>query len=353
MSEGGYLLWKRQKLRIPPTANYSDIKKPLCLPPGKTWCRDVQTNEWKVVDLVQVPSNDWQQEEAIISSRRNSSSRSDDDTNIASILTTSSSSITNTTSGITCSTCTPVAAADVVGIEPETTADIHSEKNIPIAHAICSLPSLLEQQEHHPSSFLVASSSSFSPHNAPHQDGTDDKDKQQEEQVLDGAAIKQDHGNDSVTELYHVVQPTDTLQGICLRYRITPTELRQGNMFSGSNLALAPSKLLIPTTSSSSNKTLGSTMHTSPTRRTKNHHHHHPTTTTTTTGVHHEQRLLNHTLQEKQHKIQLVCSTLGKKLCKIGKQEAVAYLDMNQWNVHEAIHDALHDWKWEQTKSQE
>ena len=45
----------------------------------------------------------------------------------------------------------------------------------------------------------------------------------------------------------HIVQPSDTFQGICLRYKITPTQLRQANGgFSGTNLLLAPNPLKIP-----------------------------------------------------------------------------------------------------------
>jgi len=51
-----------------------------------------------------------------------------------------------------------------------------------------------------------------------------------------------------VSEIYieHTVLPTDTLQGLCLKYKITPTKLRQINGFSGSNLHLAPAVLKIP-----------------------------------------------------------------------------------------------------------
>lgn len=44
----------------------------------------------------------------------------------------------------------------------------------------------------------------------------------------------------------HVVRHGDTFPGICLRYGITPTQLRQANNFGGSNLQLAPSVLTIP-----------------------------------------------------------------------------------------------------------
>ena len=44
----------------------------------------------------------------------------------------------------------------------------------------------------------------------------------------------------------HVILPTDTLQGICIAYKISMTRLRQANHFSGNSLLLAPKKLVIP-----------------------------------------------------------------------------------------------------------
>ena len=46
---------------------------------------------------------------------------------------------------------------------------------------------------------------------------------------------------------YHEVLSTNTFQGIYLRYKVTPTELRRANKMLGSNLKLAPEKLIIPT----------------------------------------------------------------------------------------------------------
>ncbi|KAL3934785.1 MAG: hypothetical protein SGBAC_009568 [Bacillariaceae sp.] len=52
-----------------------------------------------------------------------------------------------------------------------------------------------------------------------------------------------------VAFIEHELQKTDTFAGICLRYKITPTELRQANGgFSGTNLYLAPEPLKIPNT---------------------------------------------------------------------------------------------------------
>jgi hypothetical protein len=54
------------------------------------------------------------------------------------------------------------------------------------------------------------------------------------------------YGTVGVDFVYHVVLPTDTLQGICLAYKISTTRLRQANHFSGSSLVLAPKKLVVP-----------------------------------------------------------------------------------------------------------
>jgi LysM repeat protein len=43
----------------------------------------------------------------------------------------------------------------------------------------------------------------------------------------------------------HVVLPTDTLQGICIAYKVSATHLRRANHFSGT-LHSAPKKLVIP-----------------------------------------------------------------------------------------------------------
>ena len=54
--------------------------------------------------------------------------------------------------------------------------------------------------------------------------------------------------NDELVFVEHEVKPTDTFQGICLKYNVTPTTVRQYNNFSGSNLRLGPEILVIPIT---------------------------------------------------------------------------------------------------------
>ena len=51
---------------------------------------------------------------------------------------------------------------------------------------------------------------------------------------------------DQLDYVEHVVLPTDTLQGLCLAYRISATKLRMVNKFSGNSLTMAPSTLIIP-----------------------------------------------------------------------------------------------------------
>jgi len=46
--------------------------------------------------------------------------------------------------------------------------------------------------------------------------------------------------------LEHIVLPTDTLQGLCLAYKVSATQLRMENKFSGNSLQMAPKKIKIP-----------------------------------------------------------------------------------------------------------
>jgi hypothetical protein len=66
---------------------------------------------------------------------------------------------------------------------------------------------------------------------------------------IDGASVATTRKiNDDPLALYveHYITPSDTFQGICLRYKITPMELRRANFFTGENLKLVPNPLKIP-----------------------------------------------------------------------------------------------------------
>lgn len=69
----------------------------------------------------------------------------------------------------------------------------------------------------------------------------DDEDDKRSDSGSDG-----DGGGGAKSYVEHRVKPTDTLQGLCLSYKISATKLRMVNKFSGSNLLMAPKTLRIP-----------------------------------------------------------------------------------------------------------
>ena len=120
----------------------------------------------------------------------------------------------------------------------------------------------------------------------------------------------------------HIVQSTDTLQGLCLRYKISPVELRQFNRFSGNNLMLAPSTLIIPA------------------------------------EYYRDKNIpvpMLQVLTKNQLRSQLIHKFLAQFADKreldgsliFGRQEAVAYLEMNDWNLADSVDDARSDFGWE------
>lgn len=113
-------------------------------------------------------------------------------------------------------------------------------------------------------------------------------------------AVPIDGQTDMIYE--HEVQPNDTFQGICLKYKITPTELRRHNNFSGSNLLLAPNPLRIP--------------------RTKD----------VDIAVE-KQRHGPQTQDQKIEAVLMKCSGLART-------EAKCFLELNDWNLQEAMEDA-------------
>ena len=110
--------------------------------------------------------------------------------------------------------------------------------------------------------------------------------------------------------LEHAVSPTDTLQGICLRYRISVVSLRQANGFSGSNLRLAPDRLVIPLEHSKARKPKDSAKETA------------------------------------NRKIGRFLSSFEAKDIP-SRKEAEAYLMTSDWDVDNAVADARADLQWE------
>jgi hypothetical protein len=133
-----------------------------------------------------------------------------------------------------------------------------------------------------------------------------------EHQVATGVPVgppilSQDYQDDA-NFLYHNVGPSDTFQGLCLRYGISPTIMRQTNHFSGSNLLLAPRKLKIPIGSVTNDVYGGKD-------------------------------------SEESKVIAFRMAFNGRD--GLSQKEALAYLELSDWNVDEAIAFAKQDLAWE------
>jgi hypothetical protein len=133
-------------------------------------------------------------------------------------------------------------------------------------------------------------------------------DEQEVVVVVDAVIVNDDYDllNPNTGVLEHKIQPTDTFQGLCLRYKVTPTELRQANGgFSGTNLHLCPNPLTIP-------RKMGAV-------------HAIPVVDSTEVTPQHQMRLL-------------------KKACpQLSQTETKCYLELNDWNLKEALANAKED----------
>jgi len=108
----------------------------------------------------------------------------------------------------------------------------------------------------------------------------------------------------------HIVLPSDTLQGICLAYKISLTRLRQVNHFSGNSLTGAPRKLIVPL----SKKALRS----------------------------------GFVRVQDQNTTEYKIHAFLAKLPHIRKEaEALEYLEATNWNVAEAVQSAREDGDWD------
>ncbi|KAL7537527.1 hypothetical protein ACHAXR_007890, partial [Thalassiosira sp. AJA248-18] len=105
----------------------------------------------------------------------------------------------------------------------------------------------------------------------------------------------------------HVVLPTDTLQGLCLAYKISATRLRMENSFSGNSLQMAPKKLKIPTLSCPAG-------------------------------------MMIRTQDKTSHEFKLYAFVAEIPTMEL--VEAKAYLDLSSWNLDEALRSAREDEGW-------
>jgi len=124
--------------------------------------------------------------------------------------------------------------------------------------------------------------------------------------VVDGIAVDPNGGNnDAGPYIEHLVQPSDTLEGILLRYGLSATELsRANNGCSGTNLNLYPNPLRVQKVPC--NLPEGEVVS------------------------------VEHTEQEK-------VSILRRALPSLSLSEAKCYLALNDWSTEDAIANAKED----------
>lgn len=144
--------------------------------------------------------------------------------------------------------------------------------------------------------------------------------------AIEGAAIGESNpvGNLStcVDDSHHELKPTDTLQGLCLRYGVTATELRRANkILSGEDLRLWPKQLVIPAKKSRGGKAKGK-------ERTREEQ--------VVDFVHH----FEHKQRMRSLRRKMSDRVEDEDSQPLGSSEARAYLEMNDWVMEEAIRDA-------------
>ena len=117
-----------------------------------------------------------------------------------------------------------------------------------------------------------------------------------------------------VDYVMHTVVPSDTFSGICLRYKVTATQLRRSNHFSGANLLLAPPRLIIPIREGCKAEDI---------------------------------RIQD--VNSPEFKLQ----TFLAECPHLRKSERRAYLDLNDWDLRAAIANAKDDDMWEKRKEEQ
>eukprot|EP00542_Grammatophora_oceanica_P015640 CAMPEP_0194028374 /NCGR_PEP_ID=MMETSP0009_2-20130614/2357_1 /TAXON_ID=210454 /ORGANISM="Grammatophora oceanica, Strain CCMP 410" /LENGTH=392 /DNA_ID=CAMNT_0038667745 /DNA_START=113 /DNA_END=1291 /DNA_ORIENTATION=+ len=135
------------------------------------------------------------------------------------------------------------------------------------------------------------------------------------QRTLSSSTIDSENGDRTlglkgVDYVEHIVLPTDTLQGICLAYKISGTRLRQANHFSGSNLSGAPKKLIVPLSK-----------------------------TAIRTGF-----IRVQDTETREFKLHAFLAELPD----LRETEATGYLELADWIVSEAVRSAKEDLEWEQ-----
>jgi LysM repeat protein len=211
MAEGGLFPWKVHRLvKSLAAGDYSGLREPLRNPPaGMEWLQDAETREWKLVKKTAVtePELVLIAEEApalVVELPKEQICEQTVEENDWELLSERGSACSVGGGGIFVSRAGSVRS--ITSIDHE-----HS------FHTTLILPYKIQR---------TGSSSTID----------------SQDNVL-GPSGKGILGVDYVE---HVILPTDTMQGICIAYKVSSSSLRRANNFTGHSLHAAPKKLLIP-----------------------------------------------------------------------------------------------------------
>jgi hypothetical protein len=269
MADGGTLAWKRQVIDQSrgPAGNYRNMKLPEQLPDNVMWQQHPETREWT---LVRVDSKKQQ----VVQKQRYKLER-------------------------------------CMAWNPHTGREQYSIKLQPVANAKKLTAKTLEDEEE---TVATATDETVNTGITGTRDYFDD-DFEGEEQSQ--AAVEGDTpeppilGKDYVI---HTVLNSDTFSGLLLRYKIKAIELRRVNQFSGTNLSLAPSHLIIPLN---------------------------------------ETRCLQQIRLQDTESNEYKSQILSTEFPQLTTTERKAYLEMNDWDVEAALQDIRNDLQWEEDGNEE
>lgn len=289
----------------PPIADYSNIRDPLPQPPsGLSWVRNEDTREWTLVESVTIRASVDD-----IDKGKNNRGRT--------------SSLCSYTSSITdIPECYYNQDQDQCLPQPHPTRRSFANHSTITEHFVETNANSDRRLHFNPS--FNSSCSTL---------GSDDLLSYTMMNVNDCSSTTTTNSNgtagsnlsfkaDEHVMIEHIILPNDTLQGICIQYKVSATRLKQVNQFSGSSLLLAPKCLFIPIKRGKGSNSVDVFDHAS-------------------SGIKLQD---TSTMEYKIHKVLSDCSTLGMR-------EIKAYLELHNWNVDESIEAARADIEWEKCQS--
>lgn len=247
MSDGGYFPWKVQKIwSRGPAADYKGIRDPLPKPPaGMAWHQDRETREWRLVPAVSadLPTPMTLHRRVVPEESALPPTQVTVDT-VPEMAGISSSNAAFMVA--------PGSAAEdewemLSDKAPSSTNSAGPMLFVTKAGSVRSVGSLDAAAATAGGGSHAATSSIPYKIQRTHSNSTIDS-CENSNSTLGGGSMMGPAGKGvlGVDYVEHIVLPTDTIQGICLAYKVNTTRLRQANHFSGNSLLLAPKKLIIP-----------------------------------------------------------------------------------------------------------